>query len=915
MTTIFLSYRRSDQDITTLIYKWLIQHGIPKEDVYFDQNPDVNQYGHEFPTSITDAVAEAKLMIVVIGPTWTTAKLPGRFKTRIQEDDDWVRKEIALAIKTNTKLLPVVIDKRPIPTTEELPPELHPLCSIHMAPLYRDLQHFELDMQEIARVIDRTFPGLYPDLLRDLEAPVFEVPDSNLLFTGRNAFLEDLHNRFHKSDNVTRMNVPLAIRGLGGMGKTQAAIEYAYRYRDKYKTVLWAKADTSENLRTYFIRFAGDLNLPEKDNKNPQRAIEAVKNWLRTHSRWLLIFDNADEPEVVQDFLPQPNRGHTLLTTRAMALKGIAERVEIPPMEEDEGVLLLLRRAGILEPTAANILECPAADQGYARAIVRELGGLPLAIQQAGAYIERNGDLSAYLEIYQAHRAELLRQGKPDKDKYGYTVSTTWSLSFHKVQKANPAAIELLRLCAFLDPDAIPEEMVTGGTQALVSGLGPVSSDSYKMNEAVAELLRFSLIHRDSKAKTLTIHRLVQAVIQDDMKADSRRTWAERAIRTVNHAFPNNVDKSETWPRCERYLPHALACAALIKKYGPTSRQRWWWIKKWWTIKNYGLASPEAVRLLNQAGTYLRVQSRFQEAEPLLVQALAIREQISGPDHPDTVVSLDSLARLYFDQYLYRRAEPLYQRALDIRQQNPNSKPEEIAQSLNRLGLNYWYMGYRGKESKERRDEFYEKARELFSRALPISEEMSGPEDQLTLNIRNNQALLYRSQGKYEDAITINKQVLAIRQGKVDRALRDNQKVDSLEQEVAQSLQNLAVTYYQEQSDKVQRDASKYAEAERLLKQALALRKKRYSDKPHVQVARCLHYLALVYMAQNQDEDAEEHFKQALAIWGKLLEDPSEVIEAREEYGALLRKLKRDEEAAVIVSEVKAIKDTASSQE
>src|SRR2546421_9714449 len=191
------------------------------------------------------------------------------------------------------------------------------------------------------------------------------------------------------------------------------------------------------------------------------------------------------------------------------------------------------------------------------------MDGLPLALDQVGAYLQETGaPLSDYLGLYERRRTDLLARrgrlppGPPD------TVAPTWSLSFQQVEQANPAAAELLRLCAFLAPDGIPEELLSKGAADLGDVLGPAAADEYLLNEAIEVLRRYSLVRRNAETKLLSIHRLVQAVLIDAMKEEDQRLWAERAVRAVNSAFPN-VDY-ETWTEAERYLSQVPVCAALM---------------------------------------------------------------------------------------------------------------------------------------------------------------------------------------------------------------------------------------------------------------------------------------------------------------------------------------------------------------
>jgi hypothetical protein len=358
--------------------------------------------------------------------------------------------------------------------------------------------------------------------------------------------------------------------------------------------------------------FAALLNLPEKNQQESARVIAAVKNWLQRNTGWLLILDNADDLALARDFLPPSVGGHVLLTTRAQAMGRFARCLEVDILSTELGALFLLRRAGRLAPDA-TLEQTSEHNRSAARAICEELGGLPLALDQAGAYIEETGcSLAEYQRLYQRRRADLLAERRGQLvDDHPLPVATTWSLSFAQVEQKSPAAADLLRLCTFLAPDAIPEEMITQGAEYLGPQIAPVGADSYLLNQAIEALRAYSLLRREASSGTtpsLSVHRLVQAVLKDQMDEQSRQQWAQRAVRAVNAAFPDI--EHQTWPQCDRLLPHTLICAELIAQEQMTF--------------------PEATRLLNQTGYYLNERARYVEAEPLLVRALSIYEQQLG---------------------------------------------------------------------------------------------------------------------------------------------------------------------------------------------------------------------------------------------------------------------------------------------
>jgi tetratricopeptide (TPR) repeat protein len=648
---------------------------------------------------------------------------------------------------------------------------------------------------------------------------VWNVPfPRNPIFTGREGLLQELAKTLQTGE-ATAISQPQAISGLGGIGKTQIAVEYAYQHRQDYQAILWARADTHEALVSGYVEIAHLLNLPHKDEQDQALVVKAVLHWLQSQIGWLLILDNADELLLVREFLPLTFGGHVLLTTQAQSMGKLARRIEMETMDVDAGALLLLRRAGLIAPDASLEAVSPA-DVMLARAITQELGGLPLALDQAGAYIEETqGSLADYQQLYQTRRTQLLRRRGGQVTDHPESVATIWSLSFEKVEQRNPAAADLLRFCAYLAPDAIPEEIIITGAEHLGPLLQPLRDDSLAFNEALTTLGAYSLLRRDSANRIVSMHRLVQEILKEQMNEQSRQQWAERSVYAVNAAFP--FVKHQTWPHCEQLLPHALQCTLQIERYR--------------------LAFPEAVRLLNQMGLYLQERARYQEAEPLLQRALAIREQQLGTEHPDTASSLNNLANLYQAQGNYEQAEPLFKRALSMSEQQLGAQHPGTAQGLNNLANLYQAQGK------------YEQAEPLVLRALTISEQQLGTEHPDVASSLNNLANLYRTQGKYEQAEPLFKRALAIRE----------QQLGAEHPDTALSLNNLAGLYYNQ---------GKYEQAEPLFKRALAIREQQLGAE-HPDTALSLNNLAELYLDERRYEQADPLVKRALAIREQQLGD------------------------------------------
>ena len=686
---------------------------------------------------------------------------------------------------------------------------------------------------------------------------IWNIPyPRNPFFTGRDQELARLHAQLQQR-NTAAVGQTQSISGLGGIGKTQIAVEYAYRYCDEYDYVLWARAESIETLNSSYIELARLLDLPEKDAQKLEITIQAVKRWLQRQRGWLLILDNADSPGLLPAFLPSTVGGHLLITTRAADLSaqiaGLDHPLLVEIFSDEQGALFLLHRSDLLIRDA-TLDQAETHARQLAMEISHELGGLPLALDQAGAYLKAtSSSLVLYQQIYRHHRAQLLKERRGAD--HPEPVATTWDISFSNIEQQNPTAANLLRLCAFLAPDAIPEEIITEGAEELGVTIEPVA-DPLLFNGAIESLRAYSLITRDPQEHTLAVHRLVQAVLRDSMPVKTQQQWMLRAVHAVATAYPESPDVAN-WSTFERLLPHARTCVTWIEQTP--------------------IVTPEASFLLNATAYYLDDRAQYEEAEPLLKRALAIREQGFGLEHLATAQSLNNLAMLYKSQGRYREAEPLLKRALAIREQQLGAEHPDTATSLNNLAMLYQSQGR------------YREAEPLIKRALAIREQQLGAEHPGTATCLCNLAALYATQGKYEEAEVLYLRALAIfeqelgathpdtalslnslatlyhEQGKYgeaellyQRALVIHTKVYGAEHpSMALDLNNLAALYD---------DQGKYREAEVLYLRALAIREQRLGPE-HPDTAQSLNNLAILYKTQEKYEEAEVLYLRALAIF------------------------------------------------
>jgi transcriptional regulator with XRE-family HTH domain len=375
-------------------------------------------------------------------------------------------------------------------------------------------------------------------------APRWHVPfPRNLFFTGREEILEVLHHHLGTEQTVA-LTQSTALHGLGGMGKTQIALEYAYRHALAYRAVFWLAAETAESIISSFLAIAEVLQIPGRDDMDQQRVVTSVQRWLATHPQWLLIWDNVEDLALLQRFLPSARHGALLLTTRAQAVGTLAVGLELEMLGPEESLLLLLRRAKLLPPQASSeqVRQLAArlpAESAAAEELVKTLGGLPLALDQAGAYLEETGcGLVGYVERYQQQSHELLaRRGAFGAD-HPHSVTATLRLSYERVRQTDPVAADVLKVCALLAPDAIPEELLTEGALHLGSLRSPLATNPIQLDQALSALRNLSLVKRYPETQTLSLHRLVQAVLQGAMTEAEREQWTRRILEALEARFP-----------------------------------------------------------------------------------------------------------------------------------------------------------------------------------------------------------------------------------------------------------------------------------------------------------------------------------------------------------------------------------------
>ncbi len=402
----------------------------------------------------------------------------------------------------------------------------------------------------------------------------------------------------------------MVLCGLGGIGKTSVAVAYAHRHLAEAKVVWQFNCEDPGALPAGFGRLAAELRAGDvRDIREPVPSVHAV---LADQAGWLLIFDNAEDFTAVKEFLPPTGPGRVLITSRN-PLWPPGQVLDVPPLDTDAAAEFLVSRTG--DP-----------DLQAARKLANELGGLPLALEQVGAYTQAAGDrLAGSLESFRQRRADLLARGEPIGHRG--TVAATWSLAFEQLQ-GSPDAVALLRLLASCGPEAIPLPLLLkprpGITDRLPPAVAPVlkrlMENPWAAKDAAAALHRYSLISTAAQVGqvsdgSVSVHLLVQAVTADKMPAGLASQWRQAAATLIEAAIPSNTDPPETWPTCAVLLPHARALLA---------------------DKDVGMA-----RLAN----YLGQQGSYASALELQKRRRDSLKRDLGLQHPDTLIARADVAR------------------------------------------------------------------------------------------------------------------------------------------------------------------------------------------------------------------------------------------------------------------------------
>lgn len=412
---------------------------------------------------------------------------------------------------------------------------------------------------------------------------VWNVPARNPHFTGRDAVLRAMATRLGGGEQAL---VVQALYGLGGVGKSQLAVEFAHRQSHRYRVVWWVDAERAMLIGDQLARLAGPLGLAR--TASAQDTARQVLAALSARSDWLLIFDNAERAADVAGYRPA-GAGHILITSRTPGWGELGGRIAVDVLDRAETIELFQSRL-------------PAIDGVVATDLAAELGDLPLAVAQAVAHIEQSDmDPAEYLRQFSTRRSAFLARG----EVLGYQgrVDTAWDLSLERLRATHPAALALLTRGAFLGPDPIPRALFTRGPAA--------GTDPFELTDAIGAAAALSLLRRTPTG--FDMHRLVQEVIRAHLPPAERDRVRGDVVDLLAAAHPGDPSDPATWPDYAALVPHVFAIGEAADDH------------------------PGARRLVVDALAYFNTISDTRDARKVAGQVHTRWRLALGPDHPDSL--------------------------------------------------------------------------------------------------------------------------------------------------------------------------------------------------------------------------------------------------------------------------------------
>ncbi|WP_318306230.1 FxSxx-COOH system tetratricopeptide repeat protein [Amycolatopsis solani] len=543
---------------------------------------------------------------------------------------------------------------------------------------------------------------------------ISNIPARTATFTGRDELLTRLRDALCSG----RPAVVQALNGMGGVGKTTTAIEYAHRHAEDYDVAWWIPSEDPDLIIGHLAELAQALDLTTGQD-SPAVAVARLRGALESQGRWLVVFDNAEDPAALRPLLPG-GAGHVIITSRNPDWDDIGAALAVREFTRPESVELLRTRCDRLTNTDAD-------------RIADALGDLPLAVNQAVRLLVTTSlTAGEYLELLAERVHDLLARHEKGSS-YPVSLTAAWAVSFDRLARDHPAALNVLTLVAWLAPEPVPLTLLSHQQ----GEAGAVARDPLAFADITAALRSRGMA--EVTTTTIQLHRvpaaLLRARTRGDVTAEGDRdsTWPVTAIRLLYAGKPDEPwANPPSWPRWRELLPHLLVVCDPERAWQP--------------------AANEVARLLDRTAIYLKTSGDPRRALPLFERAYTLSRDRLGEDHPDTLSYANNLALDLSDLGEHQRARELNEDTLARRQRVTGGDRPDTLSSASNLAIDLRNLGE------------HQRARELDEDTLARRQRILGEDHPDTLKSANNLAIDLRNLGEHQQARELNEDTLARRQ-------------------------------------------------------------------------------------------------------------------------------------------------------